>query len=160
MKIAELARVLGVTRKTIKDWESKPEFMACFDDKKELDVIKLLQFLYLWKVQTEKEVVALSSKELKTFYDAKRSELIYREQIGELVPKAEYLETEKERLHTIRHNILDLPNKLAIELNLEEIQKKLVYNSCRNILMSIKDTFEGKEEIWTEFINGAMPNDR
>jgi len=148
----ELATVLNISLPTITNWKTSRDFEICMDGDK-VNLGKTARWLYKWKCEEEKdqdEDEGLKAIKLKTAI------INYRKLIEELVPKGEYLQTEKERFNIIRQSILNIPDQLAPDLNLNPAQKELVSNICRSIIQNLKQTFQGRENDWIDFINSHI----
>lgn len=156
---SQCASALGNTPGAIKNWESSRGFSECYDGNK-INVLKALKWMYKWKCELEEDKTESSGSEVKKYWDGKKAEVQYKLMTEELVPKTEYIQAEKERLSIIRQHIMVIPDTLAPELNLNQIQKTLVVQTCKSILESIKSTFKGKTKEWIEIINGKMPSEQ
>lgn len=148
-----LSKVLGISITAIKSWESTRDFGTCYEGDK-ISLEKTCRWLYEWKVELdEQKTEEESPKSVKAFWDGKKSEATYKTMVQELVSKAEYIQTEIERMSIIKQAIMDIPDKLAVDLALSPEQQNLVKQTCKSTLERAKSTFKGRTKDWLEIIN-------
>lgn len=154
----ELGTLLGKSTTTIQNWSNDSSKLGkCIDESGKIDLCKVVKWLYEWKEEEANKKD--NSSDEKKFWDAKRSEASYKEQIQELVPKTPYLQTEKERFLLVKSAVLNLPEKLSPELGLTPAQRKVVENSCRSIIEGLKNTFKNRNKDWADYVNSELKKD-
>lgn len=157
--IQETATILGISAQAIRGWKiTHPEFLVCVVPGKveKIDLEKFCRFLYEWKESESTKAEDTNDNISNQLKEARleKMRLDIDIQKGSLVDKERYLETERERLQTLKSVLLQLPEKLAPELGLEHKQKEVLKSSLRSTLVQLKGTFESKSKQWEEFING------
>lgn len=154
----KLAKLIGISPAALSTWDSTKGFKSAKVGT-QYDVYLVLPILYkclkeeeLKNKSTDKE----SSSEKKKEFEAKIKEFEYRELIKDIVPKREYIETEKERFVTLVSGIMELPNRIAKSLGLDPEQKTVVRQDCKTLIERTKETFQGRVKEWKEYVNEAM----
>lgn len=157
ISITELSELLGVNPVTIRGWNGSKSLSKAKEGSK-YNLKLVLKYIYESSKQIEEELGERSSSasESKKYWDSKKSEIQVKEMLSELIPKKEYIETEKERFLIVKEQVLNIPNKLSSDLALTLPQKQLVESTCLYIIENIKDTFKDRAKIWNEFINAPL----
>lgn len=154
----EFGTLLGKSSTTIQNWSNDSSKLGkCLDESGKVDLLKVVKWLYEWKEEEANKKD--NSSDEKKYWDAKRSEASYKEQIQELIPKKPYLQTEKERFLLLKSAVLNLPEKLSPELGLSPGQRSVVENSCRAIIEGLKETFRGRTKDWNDYVNSETKKD-
>ena len=159
---SKFAELIGVSVTSIRAWKTGHDFADCYEG---TDIVleKAVRFLYDWKEEirtTKEEANQTGASEEKKKWDAKMAEHKYKMMVEEVIPKDEYLQTEKERFLIIRDSVKALPEQLAPLLGLDAPQKKLVESTCRSALENMKKTFKGRSKDWADYMNkGLIEND-
>jgi len=151
---SELASILGVSTTAIDSWRTTRDFNSCYVDSK-INLILAFKWLYDWKNELA-DSSSTDASEQKKFWDAQRSKVNYLMMVESLVPKLEYIQSEKERFHLLKAGVMSLPDQLAPELNLNPDQVDLVEQKCRAVIHGLKDTYGKRKADWEEVINSKI----
>lgn len=146
------AKLLGVTTNAVKSWELSRDFGTCYSGDK-VNLEKAVRWLYEWKLEAEESTHEEDPKSVKAYWDGKKAEATFKVMVGELVSKTDYINTEKERMSILKDGIMDIPNKIAPDLNLNEAQRNQVKVVCASVLELAQKTFKNRLKDWMEIIN-------
>ena len=150
----EFAAALGVSETSVSRWRSAKGFNACHKAGK-ISTLSALRWLYNWKEEVSANKIDTAS-DAKKHWDAERSRVNYLQMIEELIPKAEYLAAEIERLTIVRDAVMSIPNQLSPQLNLDAAQTKLVVQTCRSAIQQAQTAIAAKEAQWIEAVNNKL----
>lgn len=151
--IKELATLLGISTQAIDNWRISKGFNNCIDEDKKVNLLKVVRWLYDWIKDLQESQSTSDASEEKKKWEALKVKITCKQMLGELISKAGYLQTERERLLIIKTHSLSLEDSLARELKLSPEEKAIVRQKVRGFFAAIQDSYKDNAGDWIDKIN-------